>query len=336
MQTTEVSVQSEASQKALQVKSVSLSARLKADRHQYVGGFKNIAYLVGYVRHISKTGFLLQMNNSENLMIPIRFAPGKKLPRDFNDRDPLKVYARMIGIKNGDIRRTFLVASRLDRPNVLELPNADAFRAKVHAQSSEDASFKPYGSGNTPSNASNQAMLAGYVTGYSVRESRITEDGSEINGRLLIDIQQLGDPDRIIQVRLYGSRYAAVAARLRIGMALMFHGRIRTDVVPTGEKDPQTGKDIVRHMAYMQIDVPELPTETDILFLDRPEQTPAWVKSLEEQATSRGKRSTSTAPARAAGPTTTETASPKAEPTQATEPTQAPAQTTVQAEDDYV
>lgn len=303
---------------------LSLAARLKADRHQYVGGLKNIAYLVGYVRHVSKTGFLLQMNNSENLMIPIRFSPGGKLPRDFRDREPLKVFARLIGVREAEMRRTYLAAVRFERPNVLELPNAGAFRGAVHEQSSEDDKFRPYGSGNTPSAASNQAIVAGYVAGYSVREARVTEDGSQINGRLLIDVQQSGDPDRIIQVRLYGARYAAVAARLRMGMALLFYGRIRTDLIPTGRKDETSGKDIVMPYAYMQVEVPEIPTEADILFLDRLEQTPQWVRDMAEAAKARPRRSVvdggASAPAVAA-------AAPPVSPSTADAPADAPATT---------
>lgn len=294
MQLTEGSVQSETGILSPRVKMVSLTARSKADRHQFVNGFKNIAYLVGYVRHLSKSGFLLQMNNSENLMIPIRFSPGRSLPRGFQEREPVKVYAQMVGRQEGDFRRTYLFSRREDRPNVLELPNARAFLGPVHAESTEDATFKPYGSGNSASSASNQAMIAGYVAGYSVREARVTEDGSEINGRLLIDIQQTEDPRSIIQVRLYGARYSAVAARLRVGMALVFYGKIRTDVVPTGRKDETTGKDIVMPYAYLQVDVPEIPSGEDIKFLDYPDQTPKWVKTLAEQSQSRPKRSLGT------------------------------------------
>lgn len=313
------------------IKMLSLTARSKADRHQFVGGFKNIAYLVGYVRHVSKGGFLLQMNNSENLMIPVRFAPGKKLPRDFREKDPMKVYAQMVGIKEGDSRRTYLVARRFDRPNVLELPNARSFRGTVHEQSTEDEKFRPYGSGNSASTASNQCMLAGYVAGYSVREARVLEDGSEVNGRLLIDIQQTEDPNRIIQVRLYGARYSAVASRLRVGMALVFYGKINTDVIPTGRKDEATGKDIVMPYAFMKVELPEIPNEGDILFLDRPEQMPKWVKNLTEQsAVGRVKRSVTSA---AAAPSTT------AEPAQESAPaaTAGPSPQAAQNEaDEYV
>ncbi len=338
MPSTEINMQSETGIITQKVKMLSLAARSKADRHQFVSGFKNIAYVVGYVRHLSKSGFLLQMNNSENLMIPIRFAPGQKLPRDFQERDPLKVYAQMVGLKEGDTRRTYLVARRFDRPNVLELPNARAFLGAVHRESTEDTKFKPYGSGNSASTASNQAMLAGYVAGYSVREARVTEDGSEINGRLLIDIQQTEDPNRIIQVRFYGARYSAVASRLRVGMALMFYGRMRTDVIPTGRKDETTGKDIVMPYAYMQVDVPEIPNEGDILFLDRPDQMPNWVKTLSAQAQSRPKRSLASEKVAAPAPADSVSTPPSdatSETRNAAPVSTAPASVTVE-DDDYV
>ncbi|MDD5471489.1 MAG: hypothetical protein PHP05_06200 [Sideroxydans sp.] len=270
---------------------LSLSARMQADRHQYLHGFKNVAYLVGYIRHINANGFFLQMTNSENLMIPVTFQAGRKLPRGFSEFDPVKVYARIVVKRdNWADPEIMLVIVRLDRPNVLELPGAAAFYGKVHEQSTETTRFKPYGSGNAASKACNQVIIAGFVSGYDLRLMN-PEYGEGSNERLIIKLQQSENPDEAIPVRQYGHNLGSIASRLRNGMAVFFWGSIRTGLSPTGKKDPQTGKDIMVSRIEVRVTPPELAFENEIVFLGQPEMTPKWVKDLAEKATSRPARS---------------------------------------------
>jgi hypothetical protein len=270
---------------------LSLSARMQADRHQYLHGFKNVAYLVGYIRHINANGFFLQMTNSENLMIPVTFQAGRKLPRGFSEFDPVKVYARIIVKRdNWADPEIMLVIVRLDRPNVLELPGAAAFYGKVHEQSTETPHFKPYGSGNAASKACNQVMIAGFVSGYDLRLMN-QEHGEGSNERLIIKLQQSENPDEAIPVRQYGHNLGSIASRLRNGMAVFFWGSIRTGLSPTGKKDPQTDKDIMMSRIEVRVTAPELAFENEIVFLGNPEMTPKWVKELAEKSTARPARS---------------------------------------------
>lgn len=270
---------------------LSLSARMQADRHQYLHGFKNVAYLVGYIRHINANGFFLQMTNSENLMIPVTFQTGRKLPRGFSEFDPVKVYARMVVKRdNWADPEIMLVIVRLDRPNILELPGAAAFYGKVHEQSTETPHFKPYGSGNAASKACNQIMIAGFVAGYDLRLMN-PDRGEGSNERLMIKLQQSENPDEAIPVRQYGHNLGRIASRLRNGMALFFWGSIRTGLSPTGNKDPQTGKDIMVSRIEVRVTEPELAFENEIVFLGNPEMTPKWVKELAEKSTARPARS---------------------------------------------
>ena len=272
-------------------KMLSVASRMQADRHQYVHGFKNIAYLVGYARHISKDGFFLQMRNSENLMIPVHFQMGRKMPRGFSDKSPVKVYARINTIVDQEKRYTRLEIVRIDRPNVLELPGAAAFMGEVHEQSTEDPNFKPYGAGNAASKACNQVILAGYLAGYDIRLQDAHEGGRHSNERLVVNLRQSANPAESIPVRIYGQDLGRVARRLRNGMALMFWGEVNTELVPTGEKNPENGKDIVTTQPFIKASYPELANETDILFLNHPDMTPKWARELASGANARPARS---------------------------------------------
>ena len=270
---------------------LSLSARMKADRHQYLHGFKNVAYLVGYIRHINANGFFLQMTNSENLMIPVTFQAGRKLPRGYSEFDPVKVYARIVVKRdNWADPEIMLVIVRLDRPNVLELPGAAAFYGQVHEQSTETKHFKPYGSGNSASKACNQVMIAGFVSGYDLRLVN-PKYGASSNERLIIKLQQTADPEEAIPVRIYGRDLGRIASRLRNGMALLFWGDIRTGLNPTGDQDSETGKDKMVSRVEVRVTTPELASDNDIVFLGNPEMTPKWVKDLAEKTSARPARS---------------------------------------------
>jgi hypothetical protein len=272
-------------------KMLSVASRMRADRHQYVNGFKNIAYLVGYARHINKDGFFLQMRNSENLMIPVHFQMGRKMPRGFSEKDPVKVYARINTRIDQDKRYTRLEIVRIDRPNVLELPGAAAFMGEVHEQSTEDPEFKPYGAGNAASKACNQVILAGYLAGYDIRLQNAHEGGQYSKERLIIHLRQSANPAESIPVRIYGEDLGRVTRRLRNGMALMFWGDVKTELVPTGEKNPENGKDIVTTQPFIKASYPELANETDILFLNHPDMTPKWARELASSAKARPARS---------------------------------------------
>lgn len=265
-------------------------AKYEPSRHSYVAGMKNVAYLVGIVRNISPTHFYLQTTNNKNLQLPIYLPSFVKLPPWIKEGSSIKIIARVVGLGRDEElkRRKFaVVAVGFDRPNVLELPNAQAWQKRVPETADEDKTTKPFGSGYRPSSAANQVKIAGFVYAMDVREPVIDEEtGETTSPRLLITVRQGADLESMFDVTYYGHLASYVAGRIKRGHPYYFEGRYRVRPIETG-KMSEDGRPIIRHEPYIHVEPPQTPTVEDILFLGDENQTPNWVREMLQKTTAR-------------------------------------------------
>jgi len=266
---------------------LSLNSRRDPQRHQYYRGFKNVAYLTGYVNRIEGNQILLQMTNNFNLLLPVSIPPAVKLPRDVGVREALKMKCQVQAHKNEDGTPGLRVVARsFERPNILELPLQSAFQKVVPVRSFEDREFKPYGAGNRPTDACNQVSLAGMVVGINNRPVVIGEDGEyKQSGRVDLLLRQDDDVDNIIPVRYYGKLAERIATMIKLGEFVTTAGRYRVAPIEVdGSAEHNGGKAVIAKFdPYIHIDTPSHPTEHDIIYLGENSNLPKWTIETHER-----------------------------------------------------
>ncbi|QMI49797.1 hypothetical protein [Burkholderia sp. MBR-1] len=277
------------------MKPLSLDAQRNPDLHQHYQGFKNILYLAGYLRRENPHAqsvpvdatrtFWMQMTNNENLSLPVVLPAGISLPKRLKDQQGLKVHCNLRGWRsdlNDRSERPQLqaYARSFNRINVLEMPALTDFQKAVPEQAPEDKTFRPFGSGYRSSGASNHVELAGILANKYYRPADENK-GAAFFGL----IRQHPDPRQDIPVMYYG-RLAEQLSDIPIGAPIHVTGKFRlTDVRPTDEINPVTGKPRVIAYPVIVIDVPQQPTERDILYIQEVKgsrviwkaSTPEWI-----------------------------------------------------------
>jgi hypothetical protein len=260
---------------------LSLNSRREPIKHQFYRGFKNVAYLAGYVYEIRANTIYLQMTNNVNLVLPVTVPPGVKMPGNFKKRQAIKMVCQVRSMRNPDGSAGLVMYARsFERPNVLELPLRSAFDKAVPKQASEDTHFKPYGSGYRQTDACNQVHLAGMVVGVNQRSVVISEEGQYVQSSAVdFLLRQDADEDNIVPVRYYGKLAEKIASQVRRGDLILTHGKYRVKPIETGANG-EDGKAEVNIHPYIHIDAPQQPSEFDILYMAEDQQFPRWMVDL--------------------------------------------------------
>jgi hypothetical protein len=260
---------------------LSLNSRREPIKHQFYRGFKNVAYLAGYVYEIRANIIYLQMTNNVNLVLPVTVPPGVKMPSNFKKRQAIKMVCQVRAMPNADGTPGLVMYARsFERPNVLELPLRSAFDKPVPKQASDDTEFKPYGSGYRQTDACNQVHVAGMVVGVNQRSVVINDDGQYVqSGAVDFLLRQDADESNIIPVRYYGKLAEKIASQVRRGDLILSHGKYRVKPIETGENNDE-GKAAVTIQPYIHIEAPQQPSEFDILYMAEDQQFPRWMVDL--------------------------------------------------------
>lgn len=260
---------------------LSLNSRREPIKHQFYRGFKNVAYLAGYVYEIRANTVFLQMTNNVNLVLPVTVPPGVKMPSNFKKRQAIKMVCQVRSLPNPDGSHGLVMYARsFERPNVLELPLRSAFDKPVPKQASEDTEFKPYGSGFRQTDACNQVHLAGMVVGVNQRSVVINEEGQYVQSAAVdFLLRQDADDNNIVPVRYYGKLAEKIASQVKRGDLILTHGKYRVKPIETGVTG-EDGKADVIALPYIHIDAPQQPSEFDILYMAENQQFPRWMIDL--------------------------------------------------------
>lgn len=290
---------------------LSSEARKSPQGYRYVGGMLNIAYLTGFVRDPSKTGFRLQQNNNLELAVPIVVPPNTKVPREFA---PVTVMCHVHGLLNGGNRISELRAIDIKAPSTLSMPTWIAWNSAVPEHAHPD-SFKPFGNNSELKGAiaeqvgdgdadqedivrvilestkghldtrlgdnANVVLLSGII------ESAALVRGNEYQtDHVGILLRQHGDPEKAIPVRLYSRQLQQHLKSVSVGLPVKVNGQARVKLIMADREDGDTSKpEIVGRETYIRCH--ELKTaerNVDVLTI------PAWWNEIKERVIAKNSR----------------------------------------------
>lgn len=248
--------------------------------YSHKAGMKNIAYIAGVLRMRQEREGFIQQTNNLNQMIHFVCEEGTKIPPQYRDGQPIKIFARMQMRLVNEVATIELVAMFFDTPTIMDLPPREAWeqslRPGVPSDDVRPAEFRADEKlqGWKVSDAGNSAKLAGFVSSWSFEKPK-TESG---NGCLIIRVRQTKAPEDLMTVRCYASQARAYAARLSVGLPLFFEGRISVDIKNTGE--PADGQGILPVTKHQYLRVSKLYAATSEHISVKPD----WVEQMIEQA----------------------------------------------------
>lgn len=247
---------------------LTMDARRASRNYAYVGGMYNGAWLTGYVRSMSETGFLLQQNNNLNLALPITLTDGEKLPGRTRETSPLHVICRVEGVFDPETkeRTVRMRALGFEQPSILNLPAEAAWNAVLKPGVPTD-SFRPVSGGAGKLNAnSNIVKVAGLI-----ESAFLTQDKTDPT--LIILLRQTENLDKGIPIRVYGKHAPALAGQLRRGTPVLIEGRYQVKVVPLDD-EPVNGIVPVKKLPYIHASNIKVATPDDITIV------PNWAEEM--------------------------------------------------------
>lgn len=226
------------------------------DLYQYHHGMINASWITGLIRHINpqRTAGFIQQTNNANLMLPFRTRPGDFIPGWVYDGEPYTVIGRIDGMvqANTNERVVDFVVLKFEHPDALALPPSDVWEMSVPPGAPRDETRLPFGKGGLKlSRTSNIVHLAGFIGAMKLQRPRVVPDNRpgmpdgamrRDNGGLVLMLQQVGDPDKAIPVRVYGSKVETIYKSLKRGDPIFIaEGEYRVRVKQTGEPAGEDG-----------------------------------------------------------------------------------------------
>lgn len=203
--------------------------------YAYVNGFRNAAWLTGYVEEIKDNCLFISQNGYRNTAVLV-FFDEKTKPKGVKVGGAVSIICRVLGQKQGENRIPLLKALGYERPKLLNMPPASAYQIalKHNAPCSQVTPTEDVKTLNPKLNPnSNVVHLAGLV------EACVPLPSAK-NPGLIVLIKQHRESEQSIPVRLYGGLARAYRSRLKRGMPIMIEGAARMraeDVVgPDGSK----------------------------------------------------------------------------------------------------
>lgn len=259
------------------------------DLYQYHHGMINTSWITGLIRHINpqRTAGFIQQTNNANLMLPFHTKPGDFIPGWVYDGEPYTVIGRIEGKTQAETNERvvdFLVL-KFEHPDTLALPPSDVWEMSVPPGAPRDDTRLPFGKGGLKlARTSNIVHLAGYIGAMKLQRPRVVADNRpgmpegamrRDNGGLVILLQQVGDPEKAIPVRVYGNKVETIAKSLRRGDPIFIaEGEYRMRVKPTGEPAGEDGIVPVNKYPYIHA------RKIGGAFKKHIQAKPAWVEGL--------------------------------------------------------
>jgi hypothetical protein len=247
-----------------------LNVEQKRQTRQYafVNGFKNVAWLTGYVQRISDHSLHLATGQA-GITIPIllEHAPASL---QLESGRAVSVYCRVIASLGEGPPVPMLKAIGFDRPNVINLTPREIFRMALGAPSEFGDDPLP---ADQASPVSNSVHLSGLL-------ERIDGLAHSRNPGIQLLIRQHAKDGGSIPVRIHGKHQALYRRRLQVGMPVFVEGAYRVRIGERGDclapfiqatdvRIPQRGKDMLaipewayRYMAERTTD-PEIRAYID-------------------------------------------------------------------------
>ena len=291
------------SQRRRVMKQLSLDARADPAKSAYVSNFRNSAFHYGRIAGTSPSGgevlLEVQTPNRRPIYLPLVMPKGTMVKPKHGDL--IKVLCTVVGgidKTTNESYTTFMVRS-IERPNIFEAHP----RNIMDLITQDEDQRRTFEDGDLiNSGANNHVQLAGICVGsryVELNEQTKTPAHAEIH------LRQEGNEDSIITVRFFGPQAQRSIEMSRVGALLYCEGRhlVKTNrlgvVKPAAEGEsvaetPDAGMKMyaedengnpvpIFHSFIRLTRLPEMADSKSILFLDKPQLTPQWVKDFAKQ-----------------------------------------------------
>lgn len=262
--------------------------RNNLDAYGFREGMRNVVYLCGFARYMTKRSGFIQQTRNENHFIPFILKDRDTMPAFAKEEEFIKVMAHVIGAKLPSGHRICVLrAFNIERANVLDLPPERVWNIQPPA-GAPVSEFRPkFGKGGIElSGRSNMAHIAGFVGGLLFeRKGKIKEDGTpRSNDCLRVLIRQSEKDEEAIPVTIYGSAAAPQAKALKLGQPVYVQfSKIEIDVKKTGN----VGSDGIEEvMKYPHLKTTEIIKHADRDLITR---VPQWAIQLAMEGQAQGR-----------------------------------------------
>lgn len=235
---------------------LSLEQKRNMRHYAYVSGFRNVAWLTGYIEEIKENCLYISQNGYRNTAVLV-FFDDKTKPRGIKQGSAVSIICRVLGQKQGLNRLPILKVLGYERPKLLNMPPASAYQIalKHNAQSSQVIPSEDVKTLNPKLNPnSNVVHLAGLV-------EACVPLPSQKNPGLIVLIKQHKESDQSIPVRLYGGLARAYRTRLKRGMPIMIEGSARMRAEEVVGHDGEKTITLVPFIQTSDIRVPQRGSE---------------------------------------------------------------------------
>lgn len=262
--------------------------RNNLDAYGFREGMRNVVYLCGFARYMTKRSGFIQQTRNENHFIPFILKDRDTMPAVAKEGAFIKVMAHVIGAKLPSGHRICVLrAFNIEKADVLDAPPESVWDIQPPA-GAPVSEFRPkFGKGGVElSGRSNMAHIAGFVGGLLFeRKGKIKEDGTpRSNDCLRVLIRQSEKDEEAIPVKIYGSAAAPQAKALKLGQPVYVRfSKIEIDVKKTGNVG---GDGIEEVMKYPQLKTTEIIKHADRDVITR---VPQWAIQLAMEGRAQGR-----------------------------------------------
>jgi hypothetical protein len=264
--------------------------RNNLDAYGFREGMRNVVYLCGFARFMTKRSGYIQQTRNENHFIPFVLKDRDTMPKVAKEGAFVKVMAHVIGAKLPSGHRICVLRTfHIEEADVLDAPPESVWDIQP-PQGAPVSDFRPkFGKGGVElSSRSNMVHIAGFVGGLLFeRKGKIKEDGTpRSNDCLRVLIRQTEKDEEAIPVKIYGSAAGPQARVLKLGQPVYVRfSKIEIDVKKTG-KVGDDGIDEV--MKYPQLKTTEIIKHADRDVITR---VPNWAIQLAMDGREQGRTS---------------------------------------------
>ncbi len=236
---------------------LSLEQKRNMRHYAYVNGFRNAAWLTGYVEEIRENCLFISQNGYKNTAVMV-FFDAKTQPKGVKQGSAISVICRVQGHKQGGDRIPVLRVLGYERPKLINMPPATAYQIalKHNAPASQvkpsTAAPKTVNPRLNPN--SNIVHLAGLV------EACVPLPSSK-NPGLVVLIKQHRENDQAVPVRLYGQMMSSYKSRLKRGMPIMVEGMARMRIEDVADGQGGVTQTLVPFIQTSDIRIPQRGSE---------------------------------------------------------------------------
>lgn len=262
--------------------------RNNLDAYGFREGMRNVVYVCGFARFMTKRSGFIQQTKNENHFIPFVLKDRDTMPKVAKEGAFVKVMAHVIGAKLPSGHRICVLrAFNIEEADVLDAPPESVWDIQP-PPGAPVSDFRPkFGKGGVElSGRSNMVHIAGFVGGLLFeRKGKIKDDGTpRSNDCLRVLIRQTDKDEEAIPVKIYGSAAGPQAKVLKLGQPVYVRfSKIEIDVKKTGK----VGEDGIEEvMKYPQLKTTEIIKHADRDVITR---VPAWAIQLAMEGRAQGR-----------------------------------------------